>query len=634
MGIKGKLLNSFFLIILSLIISGIFFVSINYIILSKYTALNNNMVSEYRLIDGVSALLFSYDKIIKSPNDISERDNLKKIHKEILSLLDDLDQSIVNYESRVAFNGLKNTIEGIFLDIEIGVKGLDSGDYLEAVNRQTEVYNKKDFIKDNSVNLILKELKYSKDLQIEIAKIKNVSQVIAILLMSFIVFFCVWYAFSFSSKFVAPLVGLSNLAQAVKKGNFNVKIDSNILKENDEVSFLANSFDSMIVQIKNDIEKLQKYNLEIKDSRDKLEEEKQKLQKYLNVAGVIVLIFDRHNNVFLINRKGKDIFGIEASEIIGEDWVSKYVSEKDQEKTKSTLSSIFNNNTQVEAFENVIIAKDGKSKNIVWRFSFLENKEGQVQAVLATGADITELIEAKATIGQLKELDKLKNEVLNIATHELKTPLVSIIGLSEVMKNNPQTIPTEYQNYISIINKEGSKLANLIKTMLTVNRNEVSKILVNKEKFDLISLIKSFKGSLDILVKKTDSKVVFSFDSDQLLMESDKAKISQVVYNLVDNAIKYGLPKQTITISSINLKNNYVRIEIKNEGKGIPKSIQKNLFLKFSQLEPSLSRSQDGMGLGLYICKQTIDALGGEIGVESEPNQGAKFYFTLPLISK
>jgi len=634
MGIKGKLLNSFFLIILSLIISGIFFVSINYIILSKYIALNNNMVSEYRLIDGVSALLFSYDKIIKSPNDISERDNLKKIHKEILSLLDNLDQSIVNYESRVAFNGLKNTIEGIFLDIEIGVKGLDSGDYLEAVNRQTEVYDKKDFIKDNSVNLILKELKYSKDLQIEIAKIKNVSQAIAILLMFLIVFFCVWYAFSFSSKFVAPLVNLSNLAQAVKKGDFNVKIDSNILKENDEVSFLANSFDSMIVQIKNDIEKLQKYNLEIKDSRDKLEEEKQKLQKYLNVAGVIVLIFDRHNNVFLINRKGKDIFGIEASEIIGEDWVSKYVSEKDQEKTKSTLSSIFNNNTQVEAFENVIIAKDGKSKNIVWRFSFLENKEGQVQAVLATGADITELIEAKATIGQLKELDKLKNEVLNIATHELKTPLVSIIGLSEVMKNNPQTIPTEYQNYISIINKEGSKLANLIKTMLTVNRNEVSKILVNKEKFDLISLIKSFKGSLDILVKKTDSKVVFSFDSDQLLMESDKAKISQVVYNLVDNAIKYGLPKQTITISSINLKNNYVRIEIKNEGKGIPKSIQKNLFLKFSQLEPSLSRSQDGMGLGLYICKQTIDALGGEIGVESEPNQGAKFYFTLPLISK
>lgn len=634
MGIKGKLLNSFFLIILSLIISGIFFVSINYIILSKYIALNNNMVSEYRLIDGVSALLFSYDKIIKSPNDISERDNLKKIHKEILSLLDDLDQSIVNYESRVAFNGLKNTIEGIFLDIEIGVKGLDSGDYLEAVNRQTEVYDKKDFIKDNSVNLILKELKYSKDLQIEIAKIKNVSQAIAILLMFLIVFFCVWYAFSFSSKFVAPLVNLSNLAQAVKKGDFNVKIDSNILKENDEVSFLANSFDSMIVQIKNDIEKLQKYNLEIKDSRDKLEEEKQKLQKYLNVAGVIVLIFDRHNNVFLINRKGKDIFGIEASEIIGEDWVSKYVSEKDQEKTKSTLSSIFNNNTQVEAFENVIIAKDGKSKNIVWRFSFLENKEGQVQAVLATGADITELIEAKATIGQLKELDKLKNEVLNIATHELKTPLVSIIGLSEVMKNNPQTIPTEYQNYISIINKEGSKLANLIKTMLTVNRNEVSKILVNKEKFDLISLIKSFKGSLDVLVKKTDSKVVFNFDSDQLLMESDKAKISQVVYNLVDNAIKYGLPKQTITISSINLKNNYVRIEIKNEGKGIPKSIQKNLFLKFSQLEPSLSRSQDGMGLGLYICKQTIDALGGEIGVESEPNQGAKFYFTLPLISK
>lgn len=266
-------------------------------------------------------------------------------------------------------------------------------------------------------------------------------------------------------------------------------------------------------------------------------------------------------------------------------------------------------------------------------FSSLENKNGAAQAILATGVDVTELNKAKVTIDQLKELDKLKNEVLNIATHELKTPLVSIIGLSEVMKTQPKTIPEEYQAYISIINKEGTKLANLIKTMLTANRNEISKASVNKEKIDLVSLIQSFKTSLDVLVKKTDSKINFDLKENQIIIESDKAKISQVIYNLVDNAIKYGTYGQTITLSLSILNKDYVKVEIKNEGKGIPKLIQKNLFLKFSQLEPSLSRSQDGMGLGLYICRQNIEALGGQIGVESELNQGAKFYFTLPLIS-
>lgn len=591
------------------------------------------MAFEYRIIDSVSNLLFSYDKIIKAPNDILERDNFNKIYTETESLLLVLDKNIVSYESRIAFSALKNSIDSILSDIKFGLKSLDEGNYLEAINRQTEAYSKKEFIKDNTSNLILKELKYLTNLQLEIEKIGNLSQFFAILLVLIIVFACIWYAISFSNKFVAPIVGLTDLAKKIKEGNFDVLFDEKKVKDNDEVSVLTNSFNSMILHIKNDIQELRKNNLEIKDSRDKLEEEKQKLQKYLNVAGIVVLIFDSNNNVFLINKKGCEIFGIKASEIIGKNWVKKHVIEKDQEKTGTILSFIFNSNTPVETFENVVVAKDKSLKNIVWRFSSLENKNGATQAILATGVDVTELNKAKVTIDQLKELDKLKNEVLNIATHELKTPLVSIIGLSEVMKTQPKTIPEEYQTYISIINKEGNKLANLIKTMLTANRNEISKASVNKEKIDLISLIQSFKTSLDVLVKKTDSKINFDLKESQIIIESDKAKISQVIYNLVDNAIKYGIHGQTITLSLSILNKDYVKVEIKNEGKGIPKSIQKNLFLKFSQLEPSLSRSQDGMGLGLYICRQNIEALGGQIGVESELDQGAKFYFTLPLIS-
>jgi signal transduction histidine kinase len=170
--------------------------------------------------------------------------------------------------------------------------------------------------------------------------------------------------------------------------------------------------------------------------------------------------------------------------------------------------------------------------------------------------------------------------------------------------------------------------------MLTTSRNEVGKMTINKEKFDLVNLISTFEASLNVLAKRTNSKIKIDFKVKELPIESDRTKISEVIYNFVDNAVKYGPEGQTIGINLSLTDDNYARIEVVGAGQGIPKEKQKKLFLKFSQLEPSLSRSQDGMGLGLYICKQNVESLGGQIGVISEVNQGATFYFTLPLISK
>jgi signal transduction histidine kinase len=288
----------------------------------------------------------------------------------------------------------------------------------------------------------------------------------------------------------------------------------------------------------------------------------------------------------------------------------------------------------VDTIENILISKDKLEKSIVWHFSVLKNENNAPQAILGTGVDVTELVAAKVTINQLKEVDRLKNEVLNIATHELKTPLISIVGLSEIMEKQPKTVPDDYQKFISLIHTEGLKLTNLIKTMLTASRNEIGKTAVNIEKFVFDELILSMKTSLGVLTKRTESQIAFDIQATGINMESDKLKISQVVYNFVDNAVKYGPKNQTITVSVIKPNEQSVRLAVTGAGQGIAKEKQKSLFLKFSQLEPSLSRSQDGMGLGLYICKQNIESLGGEIGVSSEINQGATFFFTLPLVYK
>jgi len=629
--VKKKLLTSFFVIIATLLISEGFFVTMDHVILMKYWTLVDNMVSEYKLIEDTSALLSSFNRRIKSPADAAEINYFNSIHFDTENLLTKVKSAIVYSDSKVAFTGLENNINDVIFDTEIGVNNLVSGDYLEAVNRYDSANRKNEFVRENATSLILKELEYAEDLQVEIDKVRLISEIFSALLLVVTTLGCIGHAIGFSKKFVEPLSSLTKLAKVIEEGNLSVAVDEKLLEGKDELASLANSFNAMVLSLKASINKLQEYNTEIKNSRNRLKAEKDKLQKYLDIAGVIVLIFDPNNNVLLINKKGREILGIESSEIIGRDWVSGFVAKKNQAKTQSLISSLITNTAPVDTLENIVIAKDKAEKNIVWHFSLLQNENNISTAVLATGVDVTELTKAKITIDQLKEVDKLKNEVLNIATHELKTPLISIVGLSEVMANQPKTIPADYQDYISIIHKEGLKLTNLIKTMLSASRNEVGQTAIVKEKFNLINLVTSLKIPLEMLAKRTDSKIKFSLQPKEVNIESDKAKISQVIYNFVDNAVKYGPKNQTISVNSSLTDNKFVRLEVKGAGQGIPKAMQKKLFLKFSQLEPSLSRSQDGIGLGLYICKQNIENLGGQIGVESESGKGATFYFTLPL---
>lgn len=630
MGIKKKLLFSFFAIIFTLVLSGGFFMAVDYTILSKYMTLTDNMISEYSIINNTSSLLESYNKRIKSPYDATEVAKFNKIYFDNIQLVIKLRTVIVDRNSQIVFSGLENSINDVFFEIENGINNLTSGDYLGAINHYDEANRKVEFVKENVNNLLLNELEYAKNLQVEIERIRIISKVIASLFLLVAIFGCIIYVLKFSKKIVLPLVNLTKLAKVIENGDYKVSVSDNLLSGDDEVASLANSFNTMVLSIRNSIDKLQEYNKEIKKSHNLLKVEKNKLQQYLDVAGVIVLIADSTNNVLVVNKKGREILGASSKEIIGKNWISEFVDKKDRSKTSGLLSFLLSGTALSDTIENVIISKDKIEKNIVWHFSILDSGI-ESGSILATGVDVTELTKAKITINQLKEVDRLKNEVLNIATHELKTPLVSIVGLTEVMEKQPKTTPTDYQRYISIIHTEGLKLTNLIKTMLNTSRNEVSRMVVNREKFDLVGLVKSFETSLSVLAKRTDSQIKLSLPNKKINIESDKTKISEVIYNFVDNAVKYGSSKQVIAINVLITADNFIRIEVTNVGQGISKDLQDKLFFKFSQLEPSLSRSQDGMGLGLYICKQNVESLGGKIGVISKPGEGATFYFTLPI---
>lgn len=632
--IRKKLITSFFAIIIILIISNGFYIVMDSIIIQKYAGLTDNMVSEYKVIGASTAYIEDFKVLMKYSNDQDKIIELKTDKTTLQALLSKLSGNIIDYESKIAFTSVENTANDLIFEIDGGVNSIMSGNFLDVTGRYDAASKKNNFVRENASNLLMKQLEYAKNLQVEIERVRWLTQLISLLLFLVVSIGCIWYALVFSKELVAPLSDLTKLAKVIEGGDLGAVVDNKLLKGGDEVASLANSFNTMIFFLRNNIQKLQEYNLEIKNSRNHLKSEKNKLQQYLDVAGIIVLIFDANDNVMLINKKGREILKVDAGEIMGKDWVDLFVKKSDQIKTRSLLNFLVGEISPLDTIENVLIAKDKTEKNIVWHFSVLKNENNVAQGVLGTGVDVTELVAAKVTINQLKEVDRLKNEVLNIATHELKTPLISIVGLSEVMEKQPKTIPDEYKTFISLIHTEGMKLTNLIKTMLTASRNEVGKVAVSLEKLVFDELILSMQTSLGVLANRSESKVAFDIQAKGINMESDKLKISQVVYNFVDNAVKYGPKNQTITVSVSKPDENHVRLAVTGAGQGISAEKQKSLFLKFSQLEPSLSRSQDGMGLGLYICKQNIDSLGGEIGVISEINQGASFFFVIPLVSK
>lgn len=629
--LRGKLVASFMAVISVLVIAGGSFVIANFMIISRYENIMDNMVSEYELISKTEDVVNSFNNLIKYIRSQERMDAFITSRKELRDLLDKLDVSIDDQNSFAVYVGLRHTISLLIADAEKGIEAVSGGRYVEINKYYESVNTKKIFVTENTNTLILTQLEYLENLQKEILSLQRLIQLFAVIIFLLIVLSSVIYVIRFSKNLIKPLDKLTKLARTISSGNLDAPMSVDLLKSNDEISSLAESFAKMLSYLKDNISKLQEYNTEIKDSRNKIRAEKKKLQQYLDVAGVFVITFDFNNLIIMVNKKGQEMLGISEDDSVGRDWVETYVSKKDRIKTRSLLNFFSGEISPINTLENSLVGTDGKEKNIVWHFSILKDDKGQGRSILGTGVDVTELSQAKITISQLKEVDRLKNEVLNIATHELKTPLISIVGLSEVMKNNPKTIPDDYKEYINIINNEGEKLNHLIKSMLTVSRNELGKTIVNKETINLQEFSESIRTSLEMLTKRSNSNLIIQNNANGISLVSDREKISQVLYNFVDNAVKYGPKNQDIQMTIDLVAPDKVRMSVKGDGQGIDKAMQKKLFLKFSQLEPSLSRSQDGMGLGLYICKQNIEALGGEIGVESEVGHGANFFFTLPL---
>jgi signal transduction histidine kinase len=236
----------------------------------------------------------------------------------------------------------------------------------------------------------------------------------------------------------------------------------------------------------------------------------------------------------------------------------------------------------------------------------------------------TRTAELRKANEQLKAHDRMQQEFINIAAHELRTPVQPILGMTEMLESE---MPDKSDD-IKMIARNARRLQRLTEDILDVAKIESKSLKLKKTTFEFgevtINLLNDYGRH-----KIVNGDVRFQYEpKEEVAIEADKDRITQVVSNLLDNALKFTKKKGTITITTEKQQDGQLTVRVADEGPGIDPEIFPRLFTKF------VSRSQKGTGLGLFISKSIVEAHGGKIWAENNSDgKGASFYFTLPLSS-
>ncbi|WFD09138.1 HAMP domain-containing sensor histidine kinase [Tepidibacter hydrothermalis] len=391
-------------------------------------------------------------------------------------------------------------------------------------------------------------------------------------------------------KYLKELIHVSN---RVSEGDFSVKLKN---QYSGDLGRLSSNFNFMISKINTNIEQLEDRNM--------------KLKSILKSISNGIVAIDNEQKILLINDVAKKLF--ENSDCVFEGQkIDSVINNEAMAKSIATLIPTRKNKK--------IQIKDGNDRYYKIKMDpvYLKNEKNVVIGSIINIEDITENV----------RLEKIRSDFVANVTHEIKTPLTSINGFVETLKNN-DSIDVETRNrFLDIIEIESNRLRRLIDDILVLSFIENNE----NEKYDNVNLYSVFKEVYDITYNLAENKnidYIYEFSSKDIELKANKDYIKQVLLNLIDNAIKYTPENGEVSVF-VNQKKDEIKISVKDTGMGIPQSDIPRIFERFYRVDKARSKKIGGTGLGLAIVKHIIISMGADISVKSALNRGTEFTVTI-----
>ncbi len=254
--------------------------------------------------------------------------------------------------------------------------------------------------------------------------------------------------------------------------------------------------------------------------------------------------------------------------------------------------------------------------------SAILNEAKQQQGAIFTFHDTT----------RLKNLENTRREFVANVSHELRTPLTLIKGFVETLLDGAKNDPVVATRFLQTIDKHTDRLTFLIDDLLTISKLESAQIVLNPVPIDIFSAVERAFDDLQTKAAERQTTLINSVDK-QFRCWVDGDRIQQVLFNLVENAIKYGRVDGKVRVVAKLGRDQFLDISVNDDGPGIPAESKERVFERFYRIDRARSRDQGGTGLGLSIVKHIVQSHGGEVWVESNLGQGSSFHFTAPLVN-
>ncbi|KRM75834.1 cell wall metabolism sensor histidine kinase WalK [Secundilactobacillus collinoides] len=439
------------------------------------------------------------------------------------------------------------------------------------------------------------------------ASLKNVynsiSQVTTIYLLAAIIAVGLGLILSLviSRAITVPITEMKEQALRIARGDYSGQVK---IYGNDELGQLASAVNNLSVRVE--------------ESQESTESERRRLNSVMAHMTDGVIATDRRGNVTIINETAVEFLDVDSDQAIGRSILDILNIRK-----QYTLRDLLEDPDEIM----LDFSTDDHDLILQAYFSLIQRESGFISGLACVLHDVTEQ----------QKIDEDRKQFVSNVSHELRTPLTSVRSYIEALSDGAWKDPEIAPKFLKVTQEETDRMIRMINDLLTLSRMDSGTQKLNLELVNLNELFNYVLNRFDMIIDSNEQNdrsdkhytIKREFTQRDLWVEIDTDRFTQVLDNIMNNAIKYSPDGGVVTCRLIETHNNVI-MSIADQGLGIPRADIPHVFDRFYRVDKARSRAQGGTGLGLAISKEVVQSLGGKIWVESREGHGSTFYISLP----